>query len=147
MIDVVLVKANLSDISDVMFFEEKCFSNLYKSKKNLGKAEEYMGKSIVYFIVVDSKKVGTVSYIDEGEEAYINALTVLPEFRGRGIGALAMGKLIKMLRSFSKFTLTVHPDNISALIIYLKLGFRIKKFVENCYGDGEPRLYLERVNT
>ena len=54
-----------------------------------------------------------------------------------------MDKLLKEIGN-KKIVLTVHPQNNAALRIYLKLGFVIISWKDNYFGDGEPRLYLEK---
>jgi ribosomal protein S18 acetylase RimI-like enzyme len=40
------------------------------------------------------------------------------------------------------FELVTHPENTSAIITYLKSGFKIKAWKDNYFGDGQPRILL-----
>ena len=55
-----------------------------------------------------------------------------------------MKKLLELVKGNQVYMIT-HPKNIAAIILYLKNGFEIASWKENCYGDGEPRLILQRT--
>ncbi len=60
------------------------------------------------------------------DEAPILAISILPEFRGYGIGTKLMNKLFKVLmeNSYVQTSLSVQKDN-PALRLYKRLGYRI----------------------
>lgn len=72
-------------------------------------------------------------------------LSVLPEWRGKGIGAALLGALIAWAEhtpGIEKICLTVRADNLPAIALYKKLGFveegrRVKeiKLAEGVYVD------------
>jgi ribosomal protein S18 acetylase RimI-like enzyme len=37
-----------------------------------------------------------------------------------------------------------HPENAGALRLYMSLGFKVESRIEDCFGDGEPRLVMAR---
>ena len=94
---------------------------------------------------LDGTVVGDVSYEAKSpERACIDGLNILPEYRGRGYGKLALEWLLGVLGGCRRIELSVHPHNRWALIIYLQLGFKIESWADNHYGDGQPRLILAR---
>lgn len=106
--------------------------------------KKYIKESRVYFIVSGKKMIGTVSYkIEKDKTVLINGLTILPGYRGKGIATVVMEKLLKDLGK-RDFSLLVHPENIPALLIYLRLGFAISEWKDNYFGNGQPRLYLKK---
>lgn len=91
---------------------------------------------------------------------YIGMLSVLPEYRGRGIGmdsffkscvaiALVIRSINEMIRlKFSECYLETEIDNDSALNLYEKLGFRRTEFLPKYYlnGNSAYRLVLQLEN-
>jgi len=52
-----------------------------------------------------------------------------------------MKLLLKKLGN-QRFSLVVHPENTAAILIYLHLGFVIKDWKENYFGDNKNRIIL-----
>lgn len=106
--------------------------------------KKYIKESEVFFIMQDGKAIGTISYKAEKDGTIlINGLTVLPDYRGKGVATNAMKKLLTDLGD-QNYTLLVHPENTAALLIYLRLGFVITEWKDNYFGNGQPRLYLKK---
>ena len=108
-----------------------------------------------YFLVAEEDDVilgyalGNFSARDS--QSWILSLGVHPEARGREVGKTLTKKLIALLeKNNSKgISLTVHPDNASAIKIYKKLDFEIVLKSDNYYLDDEARLLMKKkaVNT
>ncbi|HNT29738.1 MAG TPA: GNAT family N-acetyltransferase [bacterium] len=140
-----LQPATSADWEDVLHYETMADSQYYPAYKDKKDIEAYMATSTVFFIVYEGKKVGTVSYQKkEDGSVYFNGLTVLPECQHKGIATQAMHLLIATLPDTELLTAVVHPCNTPSLLICLKLGFTIKEWRENVFGDGEPRLFVTR---
>lgn len=106
--------------------------------------KKYIRESQVYSVVKDNNAIGTISYKNQDDgTVLINGLTIMPEYRGQGIASLAMNKLLDEIGNKS-CSLVVHPGNTPAILIYLRLDFYITGWKDNFFGDGEPRLYLQR---
>ena len=107
--------------------------------------KRYIEESHVYFLMDGEKPIGTLSHKTERDGTIlINGLTVLPEYRGKGIAHAALKQLLEDLGN-QNYALHVHPGNTPALLIYLRLGFVITAWEEHHFGDGQPRLYLRRA--
>jgi ribosomal protein S18 acetylase RimI-like enzyme len=91
------------------------------------------------------KSVGLYSYKETDKEGVeLKSLAVIPEFQNRGIAKTMMEDFFSRIDGKKSFLVT-HPKNTGAIILYLKSGYVITGWKENVYGDGEPRLYLERT--
>lgn len=73
------------------------------------------------------------------------AITMLPEFKGKGLGRLMMNEMIQWARAnprIETLRLEVHAKNVNAFALYQKLGFEIEgreisalKFDDGTYDD------------
>lgn len=139
---ITLKQSRKKDWKIVEKMEKSAGSRLFSAMEGEEKIKEYIEKSKVYIILKENNPVGTVSYeIKKDGHVEFNGLIVLPEYRNKGIGSTAMQKALEKVRDL-KAELPVHPENTAALVIYLKLGFKIKGWKDNYFGDGEPRLIL-----
>lgn len=119
----------------------------YSAMDNLEEQQEELGNSVAYLIEKDGKVVGYISYeIKSEKHAYLGDLVIDPEYQGQGFGREALTRVLKELEMMERIDLTVHPENSTALQLYLSLGFQIESRGENYYGDGEPRLVLIKTN-
>lgn len=137
-------KLNIEDWELLQSLEENAASDMFVSCDGEEEYKKYIRESQVYAIMKDNKAIGTISYKNhEDGVVLINGLTVMPKYRGQGIASLAMNKLLDEIGNKS-CSLVVHPGNTPAILIYLRLGFYITDWKDNYFGDGEPRLYLQR---
>ncbi|CBK20121.2 uncharacterized protein [Blastocystis hominis] len=81
---------------------------------------------------------------------YIGMLSVIPEYRGKGIArALTIRSINEMIRlKFSECYLETEVDNIGALNLYESLGFRRTEYLPRYYQNGNSayRLILQLEN-
>ncbi len=125
--------------------EKGANSSLYCACKNEAQTKKYIKESKVYFIMDKDKIIGSISYkTEKNGSRLINGLTVIQEYQNKGAATSAMKKLL-IEGEKQMWTLYVHPGNTPALLIYLRLGFVISKWVDDHFGDGEPRLFLKKV--
>lgn len=115
----------------------------FKAFTSEKEARKYLCKSNVYLIMLDSKPIGTVSYEPKSpDHAYIDSMTILPEYQGKGYASKALEWLLEQLKGAKTVDLVTHPRNAKAISIYLKHGFVINSWKDNYFGDGEPRIEL-----
>ncbi len=139
-------KATINNWGQVEKLEKSSATPLFAACSGEAGYKRYIKESKVFFIMYNKKSIGTISYkIENDETVLINGLTVLPEYRGKGIATNAMKKLLSNLRN-KNFSLLVHPEKTVALLIYLRLGFVITDWKDNYFGDGQPRLFLKKVS-
>lgn len=139
---ITLKKCSKEDWKIVERMEKSAKSKLFHPIEGEEEIKEYITKSEVYIILQKNNPIGTVSYeIKKDGHIMFNGLTVLPKYRNKGIGLAAVEKILKKDGN-RKAELVTHPENTAALIIYLKLGFKLKSWKDNYFGDGEPRVIL-----
>ncbi len=139
-----LVKAEEKDWLKVLEFELGAKSSTYSAFENEKDVRNYLKESNVFFVKAGKNLIGTASFKAEGDSAYMDGLTISKKYKGKGYGKIAMELIMQKTKGFKKATIRVHPKNTSALIIYLKEGFKVIRWEDNHYGDGEPRLFLEK---
>lgn len=142
--DIKFKKATLSDWKLVRKLERGSKSPFFQPCIGEDGYKKYIAESNVYFLIKNGEALGTASYkIDRHKNILINGLTVLPKYRGGGIATNAMAKMLARLKG-KDLTLVVHPENIPALLVYLRLGFVITGWKDNYFGNGQPRLHLKK---
>lgn len=79
-----------------------------------------------YLAEIDGVPVGQLGALLSDEEVYLRAFSVLPGYRGRGIGrALLLGTIARLrAEGHRHFSLDVVTDNHNALGLYTSCGFR-----------------------
>ncbi|PIR55083.1 hypothetical protein COU74_02785 [Candidatus Peregrinibacteria bacterium CG10_big_fil_rev_8_21_14_0_10_36_19] len=139
-----LKKVKSEDWKLIEDLEKKSHSPLFSPLSGENEYRKHIEEGESYIILKDKTPIGTVSYKEnETGVLFFRGVTVLPEYRNQGLAKQAMNILVNQLKG-QKLGLVTHPHNIPALLIYLRLGFVIKEWKENYFGDGEPRLYLEK---
>ena len=124
------------DLDDVCVIEQECFGKDAWNKNML--QSEYDGGSVFFGIKRDDKVVAYICARLIIDEADINNVAVLPDFRKQGMAQ----KLIQALVDFCKqkgikrFTLEVNANNIPAKNLYGKMGF-VSCGVRKGYYHGE----------
>jgi len=88
-----------------------------------------------------------LGYAVLGEErgsAHLMNLTVLPEYRRRGIGMQLIVAVAECAveMGFKSLALRVRFSNYAARILYVNLGFRTDKRHESFYSDGDVAHYM-----
>jgi ribosomal protein S18 acetylase RimI-like enzyme len=104
----------------------------------------YLQKSECWLGYLDDKPICYfASQQDEDGRVELRTLGLLPDYQGKGIGDTILEKFLSEVRG-KPTHLIVHPRNISAIILYLKKGWIVNGYETDFYGDGQPRILLER---
>lgn len=80
-------------------------------------------------------------------EPYIWAVAVRKESRHAGIGKALIDEAVEVenrLRVSKGIGLSVNVDNVPAIRLYLKEGFRVTKVLRDYYGLGRDGLFMRR---
>lgn len=106
-------------------------------------------KGTISLIKVGEEVVGLVAFLPDKEHRNLVELTnlaILPSYKRNGFGSEAWGLQLEELASqgFEYAWGVVHPDNKNSRDILKKSGFEYAGRADNYYGDGEPRLILEK---
>jgi len=102
-----------------------------------------------FFIAEENGEIvgfGRVHFYGWNRSAYVINLLVDADYRRRGIGSL----LLKTMEDFARengarvILFDTAIDNIPALNLYFKNGFKICGYNERLYGNGKTALYLAK---
>ena len=121
--ELVIREAQVTDIADMVFIEEECFSTPW-SRKSF--AESLSHTPWHFFVAVYNGKIvgygGVYLILDEGQ---ISNIATLPAFRGKGIGRAVLEEIIKLCRAegCEKITLELRESNSVARALYESCGF------------------------
>ncbi|MFZ4632118.1 MAG: GNAT family N-acetyltransferase [Patescibacteria group bacterium] len=138
-----LQRATLKDFNEVFLLEKSFRSKTYMSATTKKENLEYFKDSQIFLIKKDSITIGLTSFKKKlKDRAHVNGLIIKPRFRGQGFARQTMLLLLKKMSGSGYVYLEVHPHNSPAITLYLSLGFVIDSWVENRFGDGEPRLIM-----
>ena len=77
---------------------------------------------------------------------HVKDIAVHPEYRGRGLGRLLLGRALGVLEADGASTvkLEVRAGNEPALALYREFGFEHRRTVHRYYADGEDALVMVR---
>lgn len=87
--------------------------------------------------------IGYLNYSIMYEKAEINNIFVLKEYRSQGVGSKLLEYLLKKCKICENITLEVRKDNINALHLYKKFGFKEVALREKYY-DGVDGILMMR---
>ncbi len=123
---------------------ENTFEKYFKKNKIIDDLKQNIFSK--YFIYMEkSNIIGFVNYYDLYDRFEIVNIEVLEEFRNKKIASNMMDHLIKIgqEKKIINITLEVRIDNIYALRLYRKYGFKEVAKRENYY-DGIDAFLMER---
>lgn len=129
----IIRKALKSDINEMRALESSCFDE--KIRENF----EFVlsSDSYIYFVCEDDNKIvayagASISY----EQGDILSICVDKSFRGKGLAINLMNNIFEYLteKKVETLFLEVEEDNIPAIRLYVKLGFKKTFERKNYYG-------------
>lgn len=100
-------------------------------------------KEVIY--VEKDIVIGYLSYSIMYEKAEINNIYVLNEYRGQGIGSKLLDYLVKKCKICENITLEVRKNNINAIHLYKKYGFKEVAIREKYYNGVDGILMMLEV--
>ena len=143
-----LQQATSDDWQEVGDIKGKSSSQYFKALTDKTELIDYVSKNKVFFVLYNGDKVGTVGlgYLSDST-IQLEGLNIIPIYRKLGLGQKTLEEVLKLIAKDNpkKIVLKVHPKNILALFLYMKNGFIVTGYLENYFGDGEPRLAMEKV--
>jgi ribosomal protein S18 acetylase RimI-like enzyme len=142
---VAIEPANLRDLGALRHVEQVCFPKDAWPLLDLVSVLTFGGvirlkavseKQMIGFIAGDVKRMEGI--------AWVATLAVLPEFRGRGIGA-ALLQACEAQIPVNRIRLCVRPSNDGAIRLYERFGYtRVGEWTKY-YNDGESALVMEKT--
>jgi ribosomal protein S18 acetylase RimI-like enzyme len=138
------VRVRLKDAARFVALEREIETpKLYAPALTIAAAKAEIRRNRLYFLCCGARRVGTIAYrVRDDGSVEISNLAIRPAWRRRGLARAAMAFVFARNRAPGPFELVTHPENRKALRLYAGLGFEIRRRIENCFGDGEPRLVL-----
>lgn len=140
-----LVPILIDEWSKVGKLEGRSKSNFFHAFTKKEDILKYLTESSVYFIDLEGLHIGSIGFKALNEKTtQLEGLNIIPEKRKMGYAEDSVKLLMQLIKNkgFSEVVLLTHPKNVSALNLYLKLGFTVVGYFENYFGDGEPRLKM-----
>jgi predicted acetyltransferase len=121
--DIEFKKLHLEDWKFIEALEKSMASYMFKAFDGEKDYKKYLQESKVFGIMIDDKVIGSISYKEQDNgDILIDGLTVMSEYRNRGIASSAIVKLFQEVGN-KNYKLTVHPGKYS--VIACILAFRI----------------------
>lgn len=137
--------ANLKDLGGLRIVEQVCFPrDAWPMLDLIGvltmpgvvRLKAVAAERMIGFVAGDMRRVEQV--------AWIATIGVLPEFRGRGVGS-ALLQACEQRITLPVVRLCVRTDNLGAIHIYERFGYRRKGEWAAYYQDGAPALVMEKI--
>jgi ribosomal protein S18 acetylase RimI-like enzyme len=137
--------ANLKDLGGLRTLEAVCFPRDawplldligVLSMPGVVRLKAVAGGRMIGFVAGDVRQTERM--------AWIATIGVLPEFRGRGVGA-ALLQACEARISLPVLRLCVRQDNVEAIRMYEHFGYQRKGEWTAYYQDGAPALVMEKV--
>ncbi len=128
------INSDTSYAEKIFEIEKICFPDDYWSSDSISQSilQRY-SLFLVYF--VEEKIAGYINVYSIANEAELNRIAVLPEFRKQGIGLKLINCAIENLKENNclKFFLEVRRANLPAICLYKKIGFLEDSIRKNYY--------------
>jgi len=124
MFDLINVNRDLKYVKDIFLIDSICFAHDNWSE-NLIQNEISKGISNYIVCVSCNDVIGYLSYRIVFDEAELDRIAVLPNYRNKGIASLLMQEFIDNCSKNKtlKITLEVRQSNENAILLYKKFGF------------------------
>lgn len=134
-----LVKEDIDYFSEI---EEK-FPNVYSDGSILVEYENNPFMRIIVYLI-DNHVVGFINYYEIYNRLEIANFNVLEYFQNHGIGTKLLNYVIdKYQGKYENITLEVRKDNLKAINLYQKAGFK-KQAVRKNYYNGVDGILMEK---
>jgi len=131
-----LRKAEMSDKKEIgrqdliFFYDEKESENLVDEAEIRDDAEVRIETS--YMIELNNIAIGKINIKYNDNLAFISGFGILPEFRGKGYGKIALKEALKLIneKNINQVGLDVSCKNDTALNLYKSCGFEEKSVMD-----------------
>ena len=124
-----------------IFSDEKIRYLLQKFQSEDALKQQIRDNYIFYMLLVDNELAGYLCFKNNGDHIFIQNLYVLEEYRRMGLARRAVMQLDRMVsgeefRNIKKLKLRINRDNLQAIDVCEKLGFRKTRSIDTDMGNG-----------
>ncbi|HAJ78085.1 MAG TPA: hypothetical protein DCO89_03360 [Clostridiales bacterium] len=138
-------EASFTDAEALSIIDEQCFSEgseRYSKKSFEGELKELSKHYIV--ALYNNLVIGYIGLQKLGDELNLLKIAVLPQYQKLGIGfkLMQLGFDYKTKSNLTTYFLEVKENNIKAIKLYQKFGFKTESKREKYYDDGETALVM-----
>lgn len=134
-------KAKVQDLKSLFELENGVFCNdpFALSRSSL---RYHISKNHLYIFKIDEKIVGYILWLERKSYFRLYSLAVDIEFQGLKIASKLLLYSFENLKN-KDYSLEVKVENIKALKLYEKFGFKIKKILKNYYENMDGYLMIK----
>jgi len=132
--------ALIRHLQELYEIESRCFDEEAFTKDQI--AALLTGYSSVSLIALSSDVIigfiiGSIYFKRNSLMGHVFTIDVLPDHRRKGVGTLLLQELEKLFKAKGAHacTLEVREDNVAAIDLYRKLGYKILSKLRNYYGS------------
>lgn len=146
-VDALFREAKKTDIEALVKIENRCFTEDRLTARNFHWMLEKAHADII--VVVAEKQIagyGLLLYRRGTSLVRLYSLALLPEFRGTGLAGALLSELESCARRRNcvYFRLEVRPDNVAAIALYRRHGYRQFDIKQDYYADHSEALCFEK---
>lgn len=134
---------DIQDIDAVMEIDRQSFPNPW-SRETFVRELTFNEHALYLLMIYERKIIGYCGMWLAADEAHITNIAVLPEYRGKKLGAALLEKMIEIAKNHdvTLMTLEVRVSNVVAQKLYEKFGFQIGGLRKNYYTDNQEDAYV-----
>jgi ribosomal protein S18 acetylase RimI-like enzyme len=138
---------------DIFELHNECFDEFERAPRGVLRTQYDTGQVFVMYgdpdYLLRRTLLGFLIRTSKHGEPHVWAVAVRKQSRGQGIGKALIDEAVCEVREnglrWSKgIGLTVNVDNVPAIRLYLKEGFRVTKVLSGYYGPGGDGLLMRR---
>jgi ribosomal protein S18 acetylase RimI-like enzyme len=145
MTEYLILPASLLDLPGVMRLERLCFGDDAWPLFDVVGMLSWPGE--VRLKVMEGKRIIGFASGESDADASLSQIATIgvdPEFRQRGIGSALLAACERALPG-KRLQLTVRADNLPAIRLYEKFGYRSYARLQNYYRHGKAGIAMEKV--
>ena len=132
--------AQPGDLAALCQLEQHCFETDHFNRRQL---THLLSRAHAISFVAEDEKQGLVGYATlllrrNSRAARLYSFCVHPALQGQGVGRRLLETLEREAheRGLERLTLEVRADNRRALALYRRMGFKLRRWLDDYYADG-----------
>jgi len=144
--DISIVQASPEDAAEILALQKVAYQSEAKLNddwtippltQTLSEIDAEFGTKIFLKAMYADRIIGSVRASLDSDTCLVGRLIVHPDYRGKGIGTLLMGRIETVFSHAERFELFTGAKSIHNIRLYQRLGYR-----EHCVGGLSPKVRL-----